>query len=57
MQIQQSHSSSPQSHPKHGLETDLMGPFTEPPELLVGRVQLNEVEVEAIIVGNGQRQT
>lgn len=33
-----------------------MGPLMEPPEF-EGRVQLNGVEVEAIIVENGQRQT
>lgn len=46
MHIQQSHSSSPQSQPKHGFETDLMGFLIEPPELVEGSVQSNGVEIE-----------
>ena len=45
--IQQSHSSSPQSHPKHGFETDLIGFLIELPELLEGSVQSIGVEIEA----------
>lgn len=48
MQIQQSHSSSPQSHPKQGLETDLIGFLMELPELLEGRVKLKGSETEVI---------
>jgi hypothetical protein len=39
-QIQQSHSSSPQSHPKHGFDTVLIGFLMELPELDEGRTQL-----------------
>lgn len=45
--MQQSHSvPSPQSHPKHGFETVLMGLLIEEPELEPedGRVQLSGVE-------------
>lgn len=44
--MQKSHSSSPQSQPKHGLETDLMGFVMELPELLEGRMQSNGIEIE-----------
>lgn len=50
MQIQQSHSSSPQSQPKQGFETDLIGFLIELPELLEGRVQFDGVVTEATIV-------
>ena len=39
-QIQQSHSSSPQSHPKHGFDTVLIGFLMVLPELDEGRTQL-----------------
>ena len=44
MQIQQSHISSPQSHPKHGFETALMGFLMLEPELDDGRVKLTGLE-------------
>lgn len=50
VQIQQSHSSSPQSQPKQGFDTDLIGFLIELPEPLEGRVQFNGVETEATIV-------
>lgn len=49
VQTQHSHSSSPQSQPKQGLETDLMG-FLTVPELVEGRMQLVGASAEAIIV-------
>lgn len=50
VQIQQSHSSSPQSHPKQGFETVLIGPLIELPEALEGKVQLNGFEAAEIIL-------
>ncbi|GFF43926.1 hypothetical protein IFM61606_02806 [Aspergillus udagawae] len=44
VQMQQSHSSSPQSHPKHGFETVLMGFLMDDPEAEDGRVQLTGEE-------------
>lgn len=38
--MQQSHSSSPQSHPKHGFDTVLMGFLMLDPELDEGSVKL-----------------
>lgn len=54
--MQKSHSSSPQSQPKHGLETDLMGFLMELPELLEGRVQSKgvEIEVTAMVEARGR---
>ncbi|KAJ5974603.1 hypothetical protein N7481_011813 [Penicillium waksmanii] len=48
--IQQSHSSSPQSQPKQGFETVLIGPLIELPEALEGKVQLNGFEAAEIIL-------
>lgn len=49
--MQQSHSSSPQSHPKHGFETVLMGFLMDDPEAEDGRVQLmGEEKDEAAIL-------
>ncbi|KAJ5172039.1 hypothetical protein N7492_004632 [Penicillium capsulatum] len=53
VQIQQSHSSSPQSQPKQGFETDLMGfliELPELPELVEGRIQLIGAAAETFIV-------
>ncbi|GFF89890.1 hypothetical protein IFM47457_08305 [Aspergillus lentulus] len=51
VQMQQSHSSSPQSHPKHGFETVLMGFLMDDPEAEDGRVQLmGEEKDEAAIL-------
>jgi hypothetical protein len=50
VQIQQSHSSSPQSHPKHGFDTLLIGFLIEPPELDEGRTQLIGDATEEIIM-------
>lgn len=47
VQTQQSHSSSPQSHPKHGFEMVLIGFLTDPPELVDGRVELIGARIEA----------
>ena len=54
--MQKSHSSSPQSQPKHGLETDLMGFLMELPELLEGRMQSKGVgiEVTAMVEARGR---
>lgn len=46
VQMQQSHSSSPQSQPKHGLETVLMGFLMDEPELEEGRVKFTGEESE-----------
>ncbi|PWY83647.1 hypothetical protein BO94DRAFT_494679, partial [Aspergillus sclerotioniger CBS 115572] len=46
VQMQQSHSSSPQSQPKQGLETVLMGFLMEEPELEDGRAKLTDEEKE-----------
>lgn len=48
--MQQSHSSSPQSQPKQGFETVLIGFLIELPELLEGSVQLIGFETEVSIV-------
>ncbi|KAJ5175809.1 uncharacterized protein N7482_001686 [Penicillium canariense] len=50
VQIQQSHSSSPQSHPKHGFDTVLIGFLIDPPELVDGRIQLIGDETKVTIV-------
>jgi hypothetical protein len=50
VQIQQSHSSSPQSHPKHGFDTVLIGFLIELPELEEGRTQLIGDAKEVTIV-------
>ncbi|GKZ70056.1 hypothetical protein AnigIFM50267_005299 [Aspergillus niger] len=51
LQTQQSHSSSPQSQPKQGFETVLIGRLMEEPELEEGRVKLTAEETaEAAIV-------
>lgn len=53
VQIQQSHSSSPQSHPKQGLDTVLMGFLIEDPELEEGSVKLTGEEKDpTLIVGD-----
>lgn len=57
VQMQQSHSSSPQSQPKQGLDTVLMGFLIEPPELLEGRIQLIGVEMEAAIFVNSKTKS
>ncbi|KAB8262962.1 hypothetical protein BDV32DRAFT_119797 [Aspergillus pseudonomiae] len=44
--MQQSHSSSPQSQPKHGFWTDLMGFLMEDPELEDGRMKFTGEEIE-----------
>ncbi|RAK97433.1 uncharacterized protein BO80DRAFT_322538, partial [Aspergillus ibericus CBS 121593] len=46
VQMQQSHSSSPQSQPKQGLDTVLMGFLMEEPELEDGRIKLTGEEME-----------
>ncbi|KAB8278182.1 hypothetical protein BDV30DRAFT_204201 [Aspergillus minisclerotigenes] len=46
VQMQQSHSSSPQSQPKHGFWTDLMGFLMEDPELEDGRMKFTGDEME-----------
>ncbi|KAF5858256.1 hypothetical protein ETB97_004663 [Aspergillus alliaceus] len=46
VQMQQSHSSSPQSQPKHGFWTDLMGFLIEDPELVDGRIKFRGEEIE-----------
>lgn len=46
VQIQQSHSSSPQSHPKQGFWTVLMGFLMDEPEPEDGRVKLTGEEKE-----------
>ncbi|GIJ91930.1 hypothetical protein Asppvi_010905 [Aspergillus pseudoviridinutans] len=51
VQMQQSHASSPQSHPKHGFETVLMGFLMEDPEAEDGSVQsMGEEKDEAAIL-------
>jgi hypothetical protein len=50
VQIQQSHSSSPQSHPKHGFDTVLIGFLIGPPEPDEGRTQLIGAATEGIIM-------
>ncbi|PYH46456.1 uncharacterized protein BP01DRAFT_293631, partial [Aspergillus saccharolyticus JOP 1030-1] len=50
VQIQQSHSSSPQSHPKHGLETVLMGFLIEDPELEEGSMKLTGEEKDPAFI-------
>lgn len=50
VQIQQSHSSSPQSHPKQGFDTLLIGFLIELPEPLEGNVQLKGFELAEIII-------
>ncbi|OJJ30238.1 hypothetical protein ASPWEDRAFT_32438 [Aspergillus wentii DTO 134E9] len=46
VQMQQSQASSPQSQPKHGFETDLMGFLIEEPDPESGRVKLTGEEME-----------
>ncbi|KAB8238787.1 uncharacterized protein BDW43DRAFT_259795 [Aspergillus alliaceus] len=46
VQMQQSHSSSPQSQPKHGFWTDLMGFLIEDPELVDGSIKFRGEEIE-----------
>jgi hypothetical protein len=54
--MQQSHSSPPQSHPKHGFDTVLIGFLTEPPEPEEGSVQLIGVKIVGAIVGQEVRR-
>lgn len=52
-QMQQSHISSPQSHPKHGFETDWTGFLTEEPDDEDGRVQFRGEDVEEAAILSG----
>lgn len=59
VQIQQSHSSSPQSQPKQGFDTVLIGFLMEPPELpelVEGRTQLIGAAAETIMVHKSLRK-
>ncbi|RAL13274.1 uncharacterized protein BO97DRAFT_405105 [Aspergillus homomorphus CBS 101889] len=55
--MQQSHSSSPQSHPKQGLDTVLMGFLIDEPELEEGRVKLTGEKEPTLIVKDFERMT
>jgi hypothetical protein len=50
VQIQQSHVSLPQSHPKHGFDTPCVGFLTEEP-VDDGSVQFTGDAVDEVIVG------